>query len=223
MTRFVAFLLPALFLASTVGAAIYQCRDRDGKILLTNNKSKFPPGCEQIGGPIGEETSPAAPSPAPPPPASRVAPSEPRQTQPGQPSTGQGSPGAAPPTGDTPAEASAPAETSPPQALPGEPEPPTGEAPPGDIGTPATEETPATGDTSEAGRAAELERWKQQARAMADRFEALQGPGGTESGKEGQLQQLENRIESFLDRLAASGLTPEEQAEVEAELPPPPQ
>jgi ABC-type transporter Mla subunit MlaD len=76
------------------------------------------------------------------------------------------------------------------------------------------------GEEAGATKEGELERWRAQARALADSNDALRTAARSQTGTAAQLEQLKNRIRLFLDRLAASKLTPEEQALVAAELPP---
>lgn len=73
MTRIATLLLLMIFCSGTVFAAVYQCRNKDGSLFLTNNRSKFPPGCVQVGEPIGAESAPSPPA-ATPPEAQRSAP-----------------------------------------------------------------------------------------------------------------------------------------------------
>jgi hypothetical protein len=46
------FLLPGV-----VGATVYQCRNRDGILFLTNDRDKIPPGCDQVSELIGEKAA----------------------------------------------------------------------------------------------------------------------------------------------------------------------
>jgi hypothetical protein len=66
MTRITTLLLLLTFWSGAAFALVYQCLDKDGNLFLTNNRNKFPPGCVQVGEPIGEAP---APSPAATPPA----------------------------------------------------------------------------------------------------------------------------------------------------------
>jgi hypothetical protein len=99
------------------------------------------------------------------------------------------------------------------EVLPNAPGQPNVDAPVEGGEMPAGEEAGAT-------KEGELERWRAQARALADSNDALRTAARSQTGTAAQLEQLKNRIRLFLDRLAASKLTPEEQALVAAELPP---
>lgn len=112
MIKITILLLLAMFWSGTAIAVVYQCRDKAGNIFLTNDRSKFPPGCEQFGEPFGEQPPPPpatsrpatrrseaemngrgrAPSPPPSP-----APTTPKQlTKPEMPSPQAGSPAGSP-------------------------------------------------------------------------------------------------------------------------------
>jgi hypothetical protein len=66
MTRITILLLLVMFWSGVAFAVVYQCRAKDGSLFLTNNRSKFPPGCVQVGEPIGEERAPSPPTASPP-------------------------------------------------------------------------------------------------------------------------------------------------------------
>lgn len=66
MTRITILLLLVIFWSGATFAAVYQCRDKDGNLFLTNNRNKFPPGCVQVGEPIGKESTPSPPAAMPP-------------------------------------------------------------------------------------------------------------------------------------------------------------
>jgi hypothetical protein len=66
MIRITTLLLLVMFWSTAAFALVYQCRNKDGTLFLTNNRDKFPPGCVQVGEPMGEERTlspPAAPPP----------------------------------------------------------------------------------------------------------------------------------------------------------------
>jgi hypothetical protein len=220
MTRITTLLLLVMFWSGTAFAVVYQCRDKDGNLFLTNNRNKFPPGCVQVGEPIGEERAPSPPAASPPAaPGSRpemldrgrpaLPPSF--QTPAGTPETGGAVPG---PSGkQPPQEEQAVERTDEVPSVSGQPDQPSVVTPVQGGKMPAGEEAGAT-------KEGELERWRAQARALAGSYDALHKAAGSQIEKAAQLEQLENRIQLFLERLAASKLTPEERAEVEAELPP---
>lgn len=58
MTRISLLLLLSIIWTGPAFAVVYQCRDKAGNIFLTNDRSKFPPGCEQFGEPFGEQPAP---------------------------------------------------------------------------------------------------------------------------------------------------------------------
>jgi hypothetical protein len=66
MTRITTLLLLVMFWSGATFAAVYTCRNKDGTLFLTNNRDKFPPGCVQVGEPIGEEPAPSPPAASPP-------------------------------------------------------------------------------------------------------------------------------------------------------------
>lgn len=66
MIRFATLLLLLLFWCGSAFALVYQCRTEEGNLFLTNNRSKFPPGCVQVGEPIGEAPAPSPPDAGPP-------------------------------------------------------------------------------------------------------------------------------------------------------------
>jgi len=67
MTRITPLVLLVMLWSGTAFAVVYQCRNKDGTLFLTNNRDKFPPGCVQVGEPIGEERAPSPPAATPPP------------------------------------------------------------------------------------------------------------------------------------------------------------
>jgi hypothetical protein len=67
MTRITPLFMLVMLWSGTAFAVVYQCRNKDGTIFLTNNRDKFPPGCVQVGEPIGEERAPSPPAATPPP------------------------------------------------------------------------------------------------------------------------------------------------------------
>jgi hypothetical protein len=66
MIRIATLLLLLLFWCGSAFAVVYQCRTEEGNLFLTNNRSKFPPGCVQVGEPIGEAPAPSPPEAGPP-------------------------------------------------------------------------------------------------------------------------------------------------------------
>jgi hypothetical protein len=66
MTRITTLFLLLMFWSGAAFALVYQCRTREGNLFLTNNRNKFPPGCVQVGEPIGEEPAPSPPAAIPP-------------------------------------------------------------------------------------------------------------------------------------------------------------
>lgn len=251
MTRITTLLLLVMFWSGAAFAAVYTCRDEDGNLFLTNNRNKFPPGCVQVGEPIGEESAPSPPAASPPaaqgrepemidrrgsssPPRSQAPPAPREEAKPEAPSTETGAPAGeaemtpagSPETGPGGAKPGQSGEQPPPQEdqadertnevlpnAPGQTDQPNVDAPVEGGEMPAGEEAGAT-------KEGELERWRAQARALADSNDALRTAARSQTGTAAQLEQLKNRIRLFLDRLAASKLTPEEQALVAAELPP---
>jgi hypothetical protein len=138
MIRITTLLLLVMFWSTASFALVYQCRNKDGTLFLTNNRDKFPPGCVQVGEPIGEERTPSPPAATPPAargsepemrdrrrpsvPARSMAPLAPREEpKPEAPSAEAGAP--AEEAGTTPAAAP---ETAPGGAIPVE----SGEQPP---------------------------------------------------------------------------------------------
>jgi hypothetical protein len=67
MTRITILLLLLMFWSGAAFAAVYQCRNKDGSLFLTNNRNNYPQGCVQVGEPIGGETAPSPPAATPPP------------------------------------------------------------------------------------------------------------------------------------------------------------
>jgi hypothetical protein len=59
MIRIATLLLLLLFWCGSAFAVVYQCRTEEGNLFLTNNRSKFPSGCVQVGEPIGEAPAPS--------------------------------------------------------------------------------------------------------------------------------------------------------------------
>lgn len=55
---------------------------------------------------------------------------------------------------------------------------------------------------------------------MAARYQAIQNSPGPPSEKAEKLEKLENNLRMLRDNLATSSISPEEQAEIEATLPP---
>jgi hypothetical protein len=134
MTRITTLLLLVMFWAGAAFAVVYQCRNKDGTLFLTNNRDKFPPGCVQIGEPIGEERAPSPPAATSPPARG----SEPEMRDRRRPSAPRRSMAPLAPRGETKPEAplpeaSAPAEEA--EMTPaGAPETRTGGAIPGQSG-----------------------------------------------------------------------------------------
>lgn len=62
MTRITTLFLLLMLWCGAAFAVVYQCRDKNGNLFLTNNRDKFPPGCVQIGEPIGEQPAPSPPA-----------------------------------------------------------------------------------------------------------------------------------------------------------------
>jgi len=237
--RIAILLLLIVFWSASACAAIYQCRTRDGKLFLTNNRDKFPPGCEQVGGPVGEEPASSQPAGSPPSRESGRRTDNLRQTSPLLPSQ-------MPPAPDQPTRSDAPSpypaapETDIEKAKPGAPEDQSPQQPnsPADERSEAIRKPPGEPDQpnalapSEGGETlpangadtttpkADQESWLAEARALASQYDALSNATDAPPGQAERLDQMEIRIQSFLDRLEASGLSEEEQAEVEAELPP---
>lgn len=58
MYKIAIFLLLAMGCSESAFAVVYQCRDKAGNTFLTNDRSKFPPGCEQYGEVYGEQPPP---------------------------------------------------------------------------------------------------------------------------------------------------------------------
>lgn len=74
MIKITILFLLAMFWSESSLAVVYQCRDKAGNIFLTNDRSKFPPGCEQFGETFGEQ---------PPPPPAVTPPAAPIRNEPG--------------------------------------------------------------------------------------------------------------------------------------------
>jgi len=66
----------------------------------------------------------------------------------------------------------------------------------------------------------ELETWRRHGQGMATRFNAVQNGEGTPSEKAEKLNKLERNFRYFREGLVSSPLTPEDQEEIEALLPP---
>jgi len=56
-------LLLLIMLPGAAGATVYQCLTQDEILFLTNIRNNFPPGCRQVGEPIGEESAALSPVP----------------------------------------------------------------------------------------------------------------------------------------------------------------
>jgi colicin import membrane protein len=180
MTRITTLLLLVMFWSVAAFAAVYQCRDQDGNLFLTNNRNKFPPGCVQVGEPIGEVPAPSPPAATAPvapgseskinsasPPPSQAPPAPREETKPEAPS-----PEAGAPAGEAEMTPAAAPETGPRGASPGQ----SGEQPPqqDDQAAERTDEAPGQPDQPN----------------VATPVEGGEMPAGEEAGatKEGELE-----------------------------------
>ncbi len=216
MIRFAILLLLITLWAPSAWAAIHSCRMPDGTIHLTDDPERFPPDCEPVG--VLELPAPPAPDPTALPP--HIPPDEPPPDAP---------PAVQPwPMPEEPMEE----ETSP---MPEEPveEEPTEPVPPGSAGFPPglqpqqqaveeTEEFPLEAPPDPG--APRLDPWMEEAQALSREFsEARQAPEGQPDEDPltlERLQQIEARINTFIEQLGRSGLSPGEQDAVMRELPP---
>lgn len=179
-------LLLLLALPGAADATVYQCLTQDEILFLTNIRNNFPPGCRQVGEPIGEDSAALSPDPI------------------------------SSSTLDSDREMNDRLRPSP---------PPRSKAPKG-----PTEKTSSEGSShatdSQAGQALglmykkELKLWQGLAQRMAARYQAIQNSPGPPSEKAEKLEKLENNLRMLRDNLATSSISPEEQAEIEATLPP---
>ncbi len=61
MIRFISLLLLLILWSGPIHAEVYQCLTEQGILFLTNNRNKFPPGCQQVGGSTGGESMASPP------------------------------------------------------------------------------------------------------------------------------------------------------------------
>jgi len=179
-------LLLLFVLPGASGATVYQCLTQDKILFLTNIRNNFPPGCQQVGGPIGEES--AALQPEANSSATRGSDREmndrrrssppPRSTAPPRPSeeVGSGEPNQATDT-----------QVNQPEVLT---------------------------------HKKEMQIWRGLAQRMAARYKAIQNSPGSAAEKAEKLDKLETNLRMLRDSLATSPISAEEQAEIEAALPP---
>jgi len=116
MIKITFFLMLAMLWSEAAFAVVYQCRDQKGNIFLTNDRSKFPPGCEQFGETYGEQ---------PPPPPAVTPPAATRRSEPAMSErrrTLSPPPAAAPPAAAEPPAAAAPSPAQAPATETGAPE-----------------------------------------------------------------------------------------------------
>ena len=214
----VAWTLPA-------PAAVYRCRQPDGTLLLTDDPDNFPPGCVAEGE-QGVTVAPSAERDGGPPPggpeeADDFAPAADTPAAVPQPQPEPDVPGSTsfPPDLNRPDPFQQPREEieSPVEGIePGEEEPVGGNSGAGWPGTPqegpwADEET--TGP--------ELAQWLESARAISREYlETRTAAEADVPGAAANLQELETRIDGFLESLHLSGLPEQAQASVEQELAP---
>jgi hypothetical protein len=213
MFRFAIFLFLITAWATPVFSAVYSCRMPDGTIFLTDDRDRFPSDCEPLG--VLELAPPPEPDPTTPPP--QVPPDEPLPQEP--------VPDPEPPPQDPPAQEpwTTPEATEEPWD-----EPPAEPPPPGSAGFPPglqpqqeaeediVEEPPEPG-------APRLDPWIEEAQALSREYqEARQTPPATVEAElmtDERLQQIDARIDAFIEQLARSGLSPGEQDAVMRELP----
>ncbi|ALC15930.1 hypothetical protein DSOUD_1148 [Desulfuromonas soudanensis] len=177
MIRIATLLLLLLFWCGSAFAVVYQCRTRENNLFLTNNRNKFPPGCVQVGEPIGEAPAPSPPDSGPPalqrrepetidprraspPPRSRAPLEVPEETTPEGALHEGSAPGVSPETGPEAARPESPDEQPPLQEGQAEEGTDEGADPPGQPEeTPDTEGPAAGGEVpaAEAGAAGEGE------------------------------------------------------------------
>jgi hypothetical protein len=185
-TQIIILLLLLSVLPGESSATVYQCLTRDGILFLTNIPNNFPPGCQEVGDPIGEESAASSPG-----------------------SISSAPPGSVRERNDRRA-----------PALPVRPQPPQG--PTAEAGSEGSNQT----SNSQANlpgvltHKKELEVWRGLAERMAARYQAIQNSSGSPSEKAEKLDKLENNLRMLRDNLAASPISPEEQAEIEVVLPP---
>jgi len=62
MIRFISLLLLLIWWPGPIHAEVYQCLTQEGILFLTNNKNKFPPDCQEVGGSLEGETMASPPT-----------------------------------------------------------------------------------------------------------------------------------------------------------------